>query len=338
MGPVTRIRNVRPWGGDASDIVIEGDEIAAIAPHDASAAAADGDVDGQGLLALPTIVNAHAHVDKSWLGLPWQSYGGEVGTDGRIRHERARRDELGIPSLERTAEVLAAQVRHGTTVFRTHVDVDLGVAQRGIEAVREAIAAYDGAIEAEIVASPQDGVLRRPGVLELLEEAAAAGAEHIGGLDPASIDRDPVGQLDGIFRIAEERGCGIDLHLHDAADLGAFQIELMVERTERHGLSGRVNVAHGFAIAQLPESRRRDLLQAMGELGMTCTTVALAFATSDAAPFVGRDVHGLVPGARADVVLVDAEHAMDALVRVPPRLLVVGGGRVLHDELGSVQP
>lgn len=188
-----------------------------------------------------------------------------------------------------------------------------------------------------------------------------------------------MGQLDGIVRIAEERGCGIDLHLHDAAALGAFQIELMVERTERHGLSGRVNVAHGFAIAQLPESRRRDLLQAMGELGMTCTTVALAFgtdgirdlwspygtgdtlgiawqyarssslvrdedlervmriATSDAARFVGRDVHDLVPGARADVVLVDAEHAVDALVRVPPRLLVVGGGRVLHDELGSVQ-
>ena len=34
-------------------------------------------LDGLGLLALPGLVNTHAHVDKSWWGLPWQSYGGE---------------------------------------------------------------------------------------------------------------------------------------------------------------------------------------------------------------------------------------------------------------------
>lgn len=397
MRRLTGILNVRPWGGPAVDIAFQGDRIAAVTPHAPGSAqsgspAAHADVlDGRGLLALPSIVNAHAHVDKSWMGLPWQSYGGEGGTDGRIRHERARRDELGIPSVERTAAVLDAHVRHGSTAIRTHVDVDLGVAQRGIEAVREAVAAYEGAVEATIVAFPQDGVLRRPGVLELLDAAAAAGADHVGGLDPASIDRDPVGQLDGIFAIAERHGAGIDVHLHDGAELGAFQLELIVERIDRLGMAGRVNIAHGFAIAQLPEPRRRDLLQAMGELGITFTTVAplrlpqlplaeldaagVAFAfgtdgirdlwspygdgdtlaiarqfarassvvrdedllrvveiaTRGAARFVGRETHDLVPGARADVVLLDAEHAMDALVRTPPRLAVVGGARLLHD-------
>ncbi|SFR96995.1 Cytosine/adenosine deaminase [Agrococcus baldri] len=395
MRRLTGIANVRPWGEAAVDIVFEGDRIASVAPHRSGALGSHSigaDVlDGRGLLALPTIVNAHAHIDKSWLGLPWQSYGGDGGTDGRIRHERARRDELGIPSLERTAAVLDAHVRHGTTALRTHVDVDLGVRLRGIEAVREAVAAYDGAVEATIVAFPQDGVLRRPGVLKLLDAAAAAGADHIGGLDPASIDRDPVGQLDGIFGLAERHGVGIDIHLHDAAELGAFQLELIVARTDRLRLAGRVNIAHGFAIAQLPQAQRRDLLQAMGELGITFTTVAplrlpqlplaefdaagVAFAfgtdgirdlwspygdgdtlaiarqfarassivrdedlhrvvelaTSDAAGFVGRAVHDLVPGARADVVLLDAEHAMDALVRTPPRIAVVGGARLLHE-------
>lgn len=394
MRRLTGIANVRPWGDAAVDIAFEGDRIATVTPHAAGALQAMGaDVlDGRGLLALPTIVNAHAHVDKSWMGLPWQSYGGEGGVDGRIRHERARREALGIPSVERTAAVLDAHVRHGSTAIRTHVDVDLGVQLRGIEAVREAVAAYDGAVEATIVAFPQDGVLRRPGVLELLDAAAAAGADHIGGLDPASIDRDPVGQLDGIFAIAERHGVGIDIHLHDPAELGAFQLELIVERTEQLRLQGRVTIAHGFAIAQLPQPRRRDLLQAMGELDISCTTVAplrlpqlplaeldaagvaLAFgtdgirdlwspygdgdtlaiarqfarasslvrdeelhrvveiATSDAARFVGRTEHALLPGARADVVLLDAEHAMDALVRTPPRIAVVGGARLLHEQ------
>ncbi|MFI2294626.1 amidohydrolase [Isoptericola sp. NPDC019571] len=389
---VTVLRDVRPWGGERSDLHVRDGVITAVVPHDAAAPAAgeaDGAVDGGGLLALPGLVNAHAHVDKSWWGKPWVSYGGEPGVRARIAHERAHRDELGIPGVDVTLAVLRESVRTGTTAVRTHVDVDLGVGLRGIEVVREAVAALGGAVHAEIVAFPQDGVLRRPGVLELLDRAAAAGAEHVGGLDPASIDRDPVGQLDGLFEIAERRGVGIDVHLHDGGELGAFQVELMVDRTLRAGLQGRVNVAHGFAVGQLPGSRRADLLAAMAEAGITMTTVApigaaplpllalreagvpvglgtdgirdlwspygtgdlLALTTqlarlsglrydeelvtaarvasSDAARFVGREVHDLVVGAPADVVLVDAENVPDAVVRAPRRALVVAGGRVV---------
>jgi len=277
---VTVLQNVRPWGGDAVDLHVDGGRITAITPHRGAAAAAagaptaDGVVDGRGLLALPGLVNAHAHVDKSWWGKPWVSYGGEATTQGRIAHERAHRDDLGIPGVDVTLAVLRELVRHGTTAIRTHVDVDLGLGLRGLEVVREALDAVGGAVHAEVVAFPQDGVLRRPGVLELLDEAAAAGADHVGGLDPASIDRDPVGQLDGLFAIAERRGVGIDVHLHDGGPLGAFQIELMIDRTVRAGLQGRVNVAHGFAVGELPPARQADLVGAMGEAGITMTTVA----------------------------------------------------------------
>ncbi|MFI2101908.1 amidohydrolase [Isoptericola sp. NPDC019693] len=391
---VSVIRNVRPWGGDAADLHVADGAITAVVPHDATVGpaaggVADGEVDGRGLLALPGLVNAHAHVDKSWWGKPWVSYGGEPGVQARIAHERAHRDELGIPGVDVTLAVLRESVRTGTTAVRTHVDVDLGVGLRGIEVVREAVAELGGAVHAEIVAFPQDGVLRRPGVLELLDRAAAAGAEHVGGLDPATIDRDPVGQLDGLFEIAERRGVGIDVHLHDGGELGAFQIELMVDRTLRAGLQGRVNVAHGFAVGQLDGSRQADLVAAMGEAGITMTTVApigaaslpllalrgagvavglgtdgirdlwspygtgdlLALTTqlarlsglrydeelvtaarvasADAARFVGREVHDLVPGAPADVVLLDAENVPDAVVRAPRRALVVAAGRVV---------
>ncbi|CAH0321319.1 N-isopropylammelide isopropyl amidohydrolase [Microbacterium sp. Bi128] len=243
----------------------------------------------------------------------------------------------------------------------------------------------------QIVAFPQDGVLRRPGVLDLLRAAAAHDAVRwIGGLDPATIDRDPVGQIDAITALAADTGRGVDIHLHDPAELGAFQIELIVERAVRLGLQGRVNIAHGFAVAQLDPAHRRDLLAAMGEAGVSMTTVAplrlpqlpldeldaagvrlglgtdgirdlwsphgtgdtlgiawqyaragglvrdddllrvVQLATSAGAWAVGRETHDLVEGARADIVLVDAENPMDALVRQPERALVIGGGRVLH--------
>jgi cytosine deaminase len=56
---------------------------------------------------------------------------------------------------------------------------------------------------------------------------------------------------------------------------------------------------------------------------------AVELATSRAAGFVHRSWHDLVPGARADVVLLDAENVPDALVRAPARRLVVAGGRLV---------
>lgn len=383
----TTLTNVRPWGGDAVDITIENDRIAAIAP--ASQAPKSGEVDGHGYLAIPGLVNAHAHIDKSWWGQPWVSYGGEGTTQGRIAHERAERGHYGIPSAEGTERVLREFLRHGTTATRTHVDVDLGVGLRGIENVRAAAANLGGAVDVEIVAFPQDGVIRRDGVLQLLDRAAAEGAENIGGLDPCAIDRDPVAQLDGLFDIAARHGCGIDIHLHSGGDLGAFEYELIIDRTRSLGLKGKVNVAHGFALGQLPATRQQALLDQFEELGISWTTVApvtsaplpwdgmqerglhiglgtdgirdlwspygdgdilavalnfarlhrvrydeefvrvMQLATSAAAPFVHRELHDIKVGARADIVLLDAENVPDALVRAPRRELVIAAGNVV---------
>lgn len=384
------VSNVRPWGAEPSDVVVTDGSVSAVVPAGTATVPERAvRVDGRGLLALPGFVNAHAHVDKSWWGQPWVSYGGEATTQGRIAHERAERDRYGIPSVASTTAVLRELLRHGTTATRTHVDVDLGVGLRGIEHVRTAAVELGGAVDVEVVAFPQDGVVRRPGVLRLLDEAAAAGATHVGGLDPAGIDRDPVQQLDGLFEIAERRGVGVDVHLHDRGDLGAFQVELIVERTRRAGLHGRVTVSHGFALGELPAARQEELLDELRDAGIGWATVApvgtaplpwrgmrergipvglgtdgirdlwspfgdgdllrialgfarlhglrtdddltdaVRLATSSAAGFVGRDVHDLVVGAPGDLVLVDAENVPDALVRVPPRALVVSRGRVV---------
>ena len=382
------LSNVRPWGANAVDIVIADSVIAEIVPVGSAQRSADR-IDGRGLLALPGFVNAHAHIDKSWWGRPWVSYGGEQTTQGRIAHERAERDGLGIPSVASTVAVLREFLRHGTTAVRTHVDVDLGLGLRGIETVRQAVAELDGAVEVEIVAFPQDGVMRRPGVLDLLDQAAAAGVASIGGIDPATIDRDAVAQLDGLFAIAVDRGVGLDIHLHDGGELGAFQYELIIDRTLRAGLSGKVTVSHGFALGELAGSRQVGLLDRLAEAGISWATVApvgtaplpwramrergigvglgtdgirdlwspygdgdilrialgfarlhgfrkdedltyaVELATTRAAGYVHRDRHDLIAGSRADIVLVDAENAPDALVRVPPRHTVISAGRVV---------
>lgn len=271
---VLTLANVRPWGRAPVDIVISEGVITDVLPAGAAPGGTGDRVDGAGLLALPGFVNTHAHVDKSWWGQSWVSYAGEATTSGRIAHERAERDKYGIPSVDSTIAVLRELIRHGTTVVRSHVDVDLGVGLRGIDVVKQAVAVLGDAIEIELVAFPQDGVIRRPGVVDLLDRAAAEGAAYVGGIDPASIDRDPVAQLDALFGIAERRGVGIDIHLHDGGELGAFQCELLIDRVLGTGLHGKVNVSHGFTLGDLPVGRQSDLLARLQEAGITWTTVA----------------------------------------------------------------
>jgi cytosine deaminase len=383
------LKNVRPWGADPVDILIEGERIAEIRP--ASADHVAGDIDGGGLLALPGFINTHSHVDKSWWGRPWVSYtfSDRPTVEGWIANERAERGKHNIPNASSAAAVLREFVRHGTTATRTHIDVDLDVGLRGLEAVKAARNEVGDAIQVQTVAFPQDGVLRRPGVLKLLDEAAKAGVDSIGGLDPGTIDGNVEGQLDALFGIAVAHGVGLDFHLHEFGSLGAYEYRQVIRRTIDAGMQGKVNISHGFALGTLPQNVQEEIVEGLAEAGISWTTVAMGgtaplpwqrmrersvplgfgtdgirdlwapfgdgdllriahqfarlhglrhddklaaaveLATRGGAHFVGRHVHDLVVGARADIVLLDAENLPDALVRCPPRQLVLSGGRVV---------
>ena len=102
---------------------------------------------------------------------------------------------------------------------------------------------------------------------ELLDDAIADGADLLGGLDPVGIDGDLDGHLDAIFAIAERRGVGIDIHLHDGGESGLAQITAIAERTQAAGLQGKVAVSHAFALGSVPiemAERTADLLAEAG--------------------------------------------------------------------------
>ncbi|MGO7273623.1 metal-dependent hydrolase, partial [Rhizobium ruizarguesonis] len=77
-----------------------------------------------------------------------------------------------------------------------------------------------------------------PGTAGLLDAASAAGAELVGGLDPAGRDNDVTGHLDAIFSVAGNYGVGLDNPLHDGGALGAFELRQNADRAAAHGLEG----------------------------------------------------------------------------------------------------
>jgi cytosine/adenosine deaminase-related metal-dependent hydrolase len=268
------VRNVHPLGADPADILIRGGTIAAIGLD----LAAEGVpvLEGEGRLALPGLVEAHTHLDKSLLGLPW--YRNEVGPRliDKIDNERAVRKTLPIDPAQQSLRQAMQSLSHGSTFIRSHVDVDTECGVAGIEGVMATQAALADLVTIDLVAFPQSGMLVRPGTVDLMQQALRLGARTVGGLDPCAIDRDPKGHLDTIFEMADRFGCGVDIHLHEAGEMGLFSMELIIERTRALGMGRRVIVSHAFCLGMPDPSLVDPVVAAIADAGIAIMTTAPA--------------------------------------------------------------
>ncbi|GAA2647236.1 amidohydrolase [Nonomuraea recticatena] len=268
------LRGGRPWRLPApADLLVRDGVIARVGQGlDAGGARV---VDVSGLLVLPGLVEAHCHLDKTLYGGAWVPHSADDTLTGRMSNDLGRRAELGVPSVERITALLERMSSFGTTHVRTHTDIDPAVGLRGVEAVGEAAAALSDRVSVRQVAFPQHGLLTNPGTAELLEEALKSGVEAIGGIDPAGIDRDPVRHLDTVFELASRYGAAVDIHLHDGGTLGAWELELIIERTAALGLGGRVTVSHAYALGQIDGAHQDRLAKGLAEAGVAVATAAV---------------------------------------------------------------
>jgi cytosine deaminase len=269
------LRNVRPLGATPIDVLVEADRIAAIGPS-LPAPAGTPIEHGHNAMLLPGLVEGHAHLDKTVWGGPW--YRNEVGPDrmDRIDNERAWRTTAQHDATTRARRLTRDYLANGTTRIRTHVDIDPDIGLRHIHAILQTRADFADRIDMQIVAFPQSGVARCPGIADLMDTALTEGADVIGGIDPCAIDRDPVRQLDTLFNLAQRHAKPIDIHLHEPGEMGAFSLDLILERTEALGLHGQVVISHGFCLGMIDARARDALLARMARLDMRIATTAPA--------------------------------------------------------------
>lgn len=291
------VTNIRPMGGASTSVTIRDGRIATYGegtPPDMAA------MDGGGAVLIPGLVEAHTHPDKTLIGMSW--YHNDVGPRliDKIENERAQKRLLGIDPARQSARQAILSASLGSTHIRSHVDVDTEIGVRGVEGVLQTREQYGHLVDIDIVAFPQSGMLIRPGTVELMETSLKLGADVVGGLDPSAIDRDPKGHLDVVFGLAERYGCPVDIHLHEPAELGAFSMELIIERTKALGMGGRVTISHAFCLGMTDQDYVASLIDALAEARVHILTTAPAFKS---APPVKRLVEaGVVVAAGSDGV------------------------------------
>jgi len=248
------IADARSETGDAIDLVVSESVIAALGPNAAGAVAPDVPrLAAEGRLLTAPFVDGHIHLDKTLIGLPFISHIPGPSIAKRIDAEKRIRRELRGPIQQRGGKLIEQIIAYGTLAVRSHVDIDTEIGLKGLEAVLSLKESHGRLVDIQTVAFPQSGVLRDPGTEDLLDAAIAAGADLVGGLDPAGIDHDIEGQLDAIFGIAEKHGVGLDIHLHDGGTLGAFELRQIAARTVAAGLDGKVAVSHAFCLGELDD-------------------------------------------------------------------------------------
>ena len=268
------IRDCRPWGGAPSDVTVTDGVIAAIAPAGAEPPPGEDVVEGRGRLLLPSFSDVHVHLDSTRLGLPFRPHTGAPGVWAMMLNDREnwRRAELGI--TERVSRTLGMMVARGTTRVRTFAQVDVDCRLERLEAVLAAREEFSGRCEVQVIAFPQAGLLREEGSAAVLEDALRAGADVVGGIDPCTLDRDPVRHLDVVFGLAEKYGKPVDVHLHEPGELGAFSADLVLERTTALGMQGEVLISHGYGLWQTSEAQTGRLVEAFAAADVATATIA----------------------------------------------------------------
>ena len=267
------IRNVRPLGAAAVDVVLEQGTIQSLVPAGTAPPELPCLIDGQGQLLLPAFVESHVHFDKTLWATPWRANTAGPTRNERINNEQVFLKTFDVPVAERAGPLIEHCIARGSLYFRSHVDAQTVFGLRHIEAMLELRERYRHLIELQFVAFPQGGMLVAPGTTDLMRAALELGVEIVGGIDPAAIDRDPIRHLETIFDMATRYKRGIDIHLHDPGDLGRWEIERIADFTQSSGLQGRVMISHAYSLGAFPQNdllALADRLTALGISIMTC--------------------------------------------------------------------
>ncbi len=227
--------------------------------------------DAKGLLLIPSFIEKHVHLDKTYMGGQWKACIPASGVVERCEIEKNMLASNPLSTRERAEALLNVLLAAGSTHVRTHVDIYPEVGLRNLDGVKQALEAYSDKVSSEVVAFAQHGLLRS-GSVELIREAVRNGAGIVGSVDPATVDNDIEKSLVTLMDIAVEGNADIDLHLHDPGHLGTFTMKRLAYLTKEAGWEGRVAVSHAFGLGDVSRQEAREMAYILKDAGISIIT------------------------------------------------------------------
>jgi cytosine deaminase len=261
------IRNTTlPDGRTGIDIGILDGRIAALAPQ--LAARGVREIDAAGDLVSPPFVDAHFHMDATLsYGLPRVNQSGTllegIALWGELKPQLSQ-DAL----IERALRYCDWAVARGLLAIRTHVDVcdDRLLAVEALLEVKRRVAPY---LDLQLVAFPQDGLLRSANAFENLKRSIDMGVDVVGGIP--HFERTMAQGAESVRLLCEfaaEQGLRVDMHCDESDDPMSRHIETLAYETQRLGLQGRVAGSHLTSMHSMDNYYVSKLIPLIAESGV----------------------------------------------------------------------
>ncbi|HTH44701.1 MAG TPA: amidohydrolase family protein [Oxalicibacterium sp.] len=269
------IRNVCVWDDKPLvDIGIKDGKIVAL--EEGIDATATETIDAEGRAAIPGLVEPHLHLEKAFLHRRMPPVLGTldeaIRVTGILKGKQERQDVL-----QRSRQVLDMAVSNGTTAIRAHPDVDLIQGLIGVETLRELQDEYKCLLDIQIVAFPQEGIIKSPGTYELMEQSMALGADVVGGCPYNELSWDDTKRhIDMVFEMAQKHDAPIDMHADfsdEATDLRFASAAYIAQKTIDTGYNGRVSLGHVTSLGALDPDELKPVIELLRQADISIVTL-----------------------------------------------------------------
>lgn len=368
-------------------------------------------IDVKGALVTPSLIDPHIHLDK--VNIFDSVRKNETGTLKEAIEIIWEKKPLYTNEdvVARAEDVVLKELKNGTLNIRTHIDIDTIGGFKPLEGVVALKEKYKDVMDIDLIAFPQEGIIKDPGCDKLMWESMERGCTIVGGM-PANENcpADSLAHVKLCFDIAEKYDADIDMHVDETDDPFYRTLEMIADETIKRGWYGRVTAGHTCALAAYDDHYaayviekaakaqmnfitnpvtnlmlqgrldkqpiRRGItrvkeLQAAGitvSFGQDCvkdtfypygsgdmlqvaniTAHAAQMSlpheiekvydmiTYDAAKILRLKDYGLAEGCRANLVVINARDARDAIRLEPERLYVIREGKVVAQTTVNAQ-
>ncbi|EOV9664750.1 cytosine deaminase [Cronobacter malonaticus] len=250
-------------------LVLDDGIIKAITPQTAMQAPHESDLDAQGGLVIPPLVEPHIHLDATLTaGEPEWNMSGTL-FEG-IERWGQRKATITHEDTKRRAHATIGMLRdHGIQHVRTHVDVT----DPTLAALKAMLEVKDEArhlIDLQIVAFPQEGIESFPQGRALMEQAVEMGADVVGGIPHFENTREQgVSSVKFLMELAERTGCLVDVHCDETDDAQSRFLEVLAEETRVRGMGARVTASHTVAMGSYDNAYCSKLFRLLKRAGLS---------------------------------------------------------------------
>jgi cytosine deaminase len=242
------------------DIAIEGGKIKEIDKTISSKG--DFEIDAKDKLVTESFVNTHLHLCKVYTLMMMDEdalkdyHGADMGKAMTAIELAARVKEKYDESwiIENVRKALRLAAVNGVTHIRAFADVDNKAKLEGIKALIKAREEFKDVVDVQVVAFPQDGVVREEGAYELVKQAMELGADVVGGIPWIEFtEEDEQKHINAMFEIAKAFDKDVSMLVDDAGDSGLRTLEMLAVKTIKEKWYGRTLAHHARAMALYAE-------------------------------------------------------------------------------------